>query len=48
MYIIHVFFIKKNFYTNINLKNPKTLKNMLRKSPASNAQAASFKNRDFS
>ena len=32
----------------MSLKNPKTLRKMLRKSQASNAWAATFKNPDFS
>ena len=32
----------------MSLKKPKNLKNILRKSPASNAWAAIFKNADFS
>ena len=44
---IHMFFIL-NFFIRKWASKPKNLKKMLRKSPASNALAAIFKNADFS
>ena len=41
---ITFFCYKKHFYKKMSLKNPITLKKMLRKSPVSNAWAAIFKN----
>ena len=43
----YTFFYKKNVYKKISLKNYKTLRKLLRKSPASNASAAIFKKRRF-
>ena len=42
------FFYKKNLYKKMGLKTSSNLEKMLRKSPASNAWAAFFKNADFS
>ena len=44
-FITHLFY--KKSYEKMSLKNPKNLKKMLAKSPASNAWAALFKNNDF-
>ena len=42
------FLYKKNFYKEMSVKDLQNLKKLLRKSPASNAWAAIFKNSDFS
>ena len=41
------FFYMKNYYKKMSLKNSKTYKKMLRKSPASNAVVLIFKNLEF-